>query len=207
MKTSPSCEKTVPLQKTGEQHNTEHTISLPTVQACVQRYNIAKDRLLEVNHWGELGGPFSANFTLTDGSGHVVHHKAREGDHIRIDLPGPGSKTGNGYDWVEIEKIEDRCTSSGNSAYVAIRVRPSGNPRDFNSRIAHFFAPTATSSFVVERVGNRIKASVYGRNEKPNKEHQEGLLDRLRNVVVAVSATLGFSKPQWQGLVKGLLKN
>ncbi len=206
MKTSPSCEKTVPLQETGEQHNTEHTISLPSVQACVQRYNIARERLLEVNHWGELGGPFSANFTLTDHAGHEVEHQAREGDHIRIDLPGPGSRTGHGYDWVEIEKIEDRCTRSGNSAYVAIRVRPSDNPAEHRGRIAHFFAPTATSSFVVERVGNRIKASVYGRNEKPNKGRQEGLLDKIRNVVVAVSATLGLSKPQWHGLVKGLLK-
>jgi len=201
----PSCEKTVPLQHTGGAHNTEFSMALPSVEECVERFKIARDRLLEVNHWHELGGPFSANFILTDRNGHVQHHKAREGDHIRIDLPGPGSKTGDGYDWVEIEKIEDRCTKSGNSAYVAIRVRPSSNPQDYDNKVAHFFGPTATSSFVVERVGSRIKASVYGRNEIPNVSSR-GFMDKVRNALVAVGATLGLSKPQWKGLVKGLLK-
>src|ERR1044072_7230188 len=96
--------RTVPPQHIGSKHNTEYTITCPTVEACIQRFNIAKERLLEVNHWHQLGGSLSANFTLTDRQGHVLHHKAEEGDHIRIDLPGPGSKDGNGYDWVEIEK-------------------------------------------------------------------------------------------------------
>lgn len=205
MRSEEAGNKTVPAQHTGSKHNTEYTITCPTVEACIQRFNIAKERLLEVNHWHELGGSLSANFRLTDRQGRVLYHKAEEGDHIRIDLPGPGSKDGNGYDWVEIEKIEDRSTKSGNCAYVAIRVRPSGNPQQPQGKVAHFYNPEATSSFVIERVGNSIKASVYGRNEKPN-EQPDDLLDKVRNWMVALTAAIGFSKPQWKALVKGLLK-
>jgi hypothetical protein len=202
--TSPE-KKIVPPQYTGQQTHTVYSVMLSTMEESRQRYQLARERLLDVNHWHDLAGPLSANFTLTDDTGHILDHKAREGDHIRIDLPAPGSKTGNGYDWVEIEKIEDKTTSSGKTAYVAIRVRPSGNPTQWNSKVAHFYDPAATSSFVVELSGKCVKASVYGRNEQPNTA-PDNLWDKLRNTFVAVSASLGLAKPQWKRLVKGLVQ-
>ncbi|GAA0552513.1 hypothetical protein [Chitinophaga japonensis] len=205
--TSTPNNKTVPQQRKGRHTHTAFSIVLPSAEESRQRYRQAKERLLDVNHWHELSGALSANFTLTDEEGQPVDHTAQEGDHIRIDLPDPGSIAGRGYDWVAIEKIEDKSTASGNTAYVAIRVRPAGHPQDLEGRgqTAHFFHPNATSSFVVEMTGKCVRASVYGRNEQPNKT-SSGLWDKLRNKVVAISALLGFSRPQWKGLVKGLLK-
>jgi hypothetical protein len=197
--------KTVPPQITGNQTHTAYTVMLSSFEESRQRFQEARERLLDVNHWHQLAGPLSANFTLTDDVGHILDHKAQEGDHIRIDLPAPGSKTGNGYDWVEIEKIEDKVTSSGKTAYVAIRVRPSGNPQQRSSKVAHFYDPAATSSFVVELSGKCVKASVYGRNEQPNTT-PSNFWDKLRNTLIAVTASLGFSKPQWKRLAKGLVK-
>lgn len=201
----PSNKKTVPQQHTGAATNTVFSIMLPSLEESKERYRLAKARLLDVNHWHDFAGSFSASFTLTDESGREVDHPAREGDHIRINLPGPGSKTGDGYDWVAIEQIEDKTTSSGKTAYAAIRVRPSVNPQQWQGKVAHFYDPAATSSFVVELNGRCVKASVYGRNEKPNTA-PSSFWDKVRNTLVAVSASLGLSKPQWKSLVKGFVK-
>jgi len=197
--------KTVPPQHKGFQTQTAFSIVLPSAEESRQRYRLAKERLLDVNRWHELSGALSANFTLTDDEGQVVDHKAQEGDHIRIDLPAPGSIAGRGYDWVAIEKIEDKSTASGNTAYVAIRVRPVEHPQDVRGKAAHFFDNSATSSFVVEMTGKCVRASVYGRNEQPNMS-PSSLWDKLRNLFIALTASLGLSKPQWKALVKGLLK-
>lgn len=197
--------KTVPQQHTGAETNTVFAVTLPNFEESRERYRLARERLLDVNHWHDFAGPLSASFTLTDDTGRELDHKAQKGDHIRINLPGPGSKTGNGYDWVAIEQIEDKTTSSGKSAYVAIRVRPSVNPQQWHGKVAHFYDPAATSSFVVELNGKSVKASVYGRNEQPNTE-APSLWDKVRNTVIAVSASLGLAKPQWKRLVKGLVR-
>jgi hypothetical protein len=196
---------TVPPQHTGAATNTVFSVMLPSLKESRERYYQAKSRLLDINRWHEFAGPLSANFTLTDDTGREVDHPAREGDHIRINLPGPGSKTGDGYDWVAIEQIEDKTTTSGKTAYAAIRVRPSVNPQQWHGKVAHFYDPSATSSFVVELSGRCVKASVYGRNEKPNTE-PPSFWDKMRNTLVAISASLGLSKPQWKSLVKGLVK-
>jgi hypothetical protein len=197
--------KTVPPQHTGAATNTAFSIMLSSLKESRERYYQAKARLLDVNHWHDFAGPLSASFTLTDDSGRELDHPAQEGDHIRINLPGPGSKTGDGYDWVAIEQIEDKTTSSGKTAYAAIRVRPSVNPQQWHGKVAHFYDPAATSSFVVELTGRCVRASVYGRNEKPNTA-PPGFWDKVRNTLIAISASLGLSKPQWKSLVKGLVK-
>lgn len=197
----------VPQQRSGFRTYTEHMVKLPTPEEARRRYERARDRLLEVNNWKRLCGPLSASFTLTDSSGNVRRHKkAAEGDHIRINLLGPGSQTGSGFDWVEIEKIEDKATPSGSTAYIAMRVRPSGNPKETPGKVAHFFQDNATSSFVVERSGSLLRASVYGRNEQPNTA-PEGLLDKVRNFFIAITASLGMARPQWKRLAKGLLRS
>lgn len=203
--TEDPAKKTVPPQHTGAATNTTFSIMLPTLEESQERYRLAKARLLDVNHWHDFAGPLSANFMLTDGNGRELDHPAQEGDHIRINLPGPGNKTGDGYDWVAIEQIEDKTTSSGKTAYAAIRVRPSVNPQQWDGKVAHFYDPSATSSFVVELNGRCVKASVYGRNEKPNTA-PASLWDKVRNTLVAISASLGLSKPHWKSLVKGLVR-
>ena len=79
------------------------------------------------------------------------------------------------------------------------------NPQTSNPNVAHFFAEGSTSTFTITREGNTVTAAIYDRNIEANEETKEPL-DKLRNAVVGLGAKHGFSKLQWQALVKAFLK-
>lgn len=193
----------IPEHATGAKSDNEAIIELPETEKAKQFFVIVKQRLLHVNNWHQLAGKATADFILTDAHGHEVNRPVQEGDHFKIDIPGPGPATGDGYDWVQVEKIEEINTPDIES--VAIRVRPATNPNNERADIAHFFTDEATSSFIVKREGNTVSAHVHGRNEKPNVI-AETVSDKARNTAIATGAVTGFSKLQWMSLVKGLIK-
>jgi len=195
----------VPDQQTGQQTNTEYAIVSESRENAQEIFKAAANRLLDVNHWEKLCGSMSADFKLTDQDGNEIERHAEKGDHFKIDIPGPGGVEGGGYDWVLIEKIEERIDCENDIESLAIRVRPASNPNTKGNEVAHFFNEQATSSFVVERRGVQVKAGVYGRNEKPNAVIKN-LVDKIRNAIIAVSAFAGISSSQWQNLSKGLLE-
>jgi len=131
---------------------------------------------------------------------------AQVGDYFKIDILGPGSESGDGYDWVQIEAIEDHSNASVKKESFGIRVRPAPNPeKDSNDKeTAHFFKDEATSNFIIERNGRTVSAEVHGRNEKPNTTAHKSL-DKIRNTVIGSSAILGLSHIQWKKLVKGII--
>jgi len=192
----------VPDSHTGASSNNEHSIVESDLESAKQLFQLARIRLLNVNGWHQLSGVASAVFQLTDETGKQVDRPAKLGDHFKIDIPGPGSITGEGDDWVQIEAIEEKSTD--NSEVIAIRVRPTSNPQNSKADVAHFFSDEASSTFSVMRNGTTVTAAVYGRNEKPNL-NADSLLDKLRNAVVGASAIAGMNKPQWKSLVIGLL--
>jgi hypothetical protein len=192
-------EELIPPQKDGIQTNTESTAELETEAAAKAFFDTARDRLLSVNRWHEFAGKATADFQLTDPQGNAVNRAPRKGDFFRINIPAPGNATGDGFDWVRIEDIEEKADM------LAIRVRPASNPQNEDPSIAHFFSGEATSSFMVRREGNKVLAGVYGRNEKPNTE-TESLKDKIRNAAIATGAIGGFAKLQWKSLVNGLLE-
>ena len=112
-------------------------------------------------------------------------------------VQGPGSSKGDGDDWVRIEEINQKNC-------VSICVRPAANPLDKNEDVAHFFSDEASSSFIVKRDSAKVIAGVYGRNQKPNTD-TAGLVNKIRNAIVAAGAITGFSKIQWKNLVDGLV--
>ena len=193
----------IPDQQTGAESNTENVTELSSEEEASRFFEDVKQRLLRVNDWHEISGALTADFQLTDAQGTDVFRPAQQGDHFRIDIPGPGTVTGEGYDWVQIEKLEEG--NEPGSQMVAIRVRPATNPNNERNDVAHFFSEEATSSFIVKREGTKITAGVYGRNEKPNT-HTETVVDKARNTAVATGATGGFAKLQWKSLVTALLK-
>jgi hypothetical protein len=195
---------TVPTQKSGTKKDIENTINTGDVNDARKLFYIARNRLLDINHWGQLCGKASAKFTLTDSSGNEVTRTAEQGDFFKIDLPAPGSAEGKGYDWVHIEAIEEMIDPNGPKEQIVVRVRPTSHPKEKGENVAHFFKEDSTSSFVVERDQTTVKAAVYGRNEIPNTT-TSNLIDKVRNTVVAITAILGFSNVQWNSLTKGLL--
>ena len=156
-----------------------------------------------IHNWGKIAGKLSADFQLTDNKGNEADRPAQKTDHFRIDIPGPGSKAGEGYDWARVEDIKE--VNNGDVDSIAIVVRPAANPQTQNPNVAHFFSEKSTSTFVVTREANKITASIYDRNIEANEETEEPL-DKLRNAMVGLTAKHGFSKLQWQALADALIK-
>lgn len=194
----------VPDQHSGAESNTTETLQLASGQDARRFFEIVSNRLMDVNSWDELAGQATANFRLFDRDGHPVSRLVREGDYVRIDIPGPGPSSGEGYDWVRVESIES--IKQKEKEALMILVHPSNSPVNEKPGVAHFFSDEASSSFLVSRTGKEITAAVYGRNEKPNTE-TSGIVDKTRNALVATAAIGGFAKMQWSLLVKGLLKD
>lgn len=197
-------EKIVPSQQEGGKKDIVHRVTANDLDDARKLFFIARNRLLEVNCWDQLAGMASAKFVLTDDHGNEIDRTAEKGDYLKIDLPGPGSVEGEGFDWVYIEAVEDKSDSTGPYESIAIRVRPCSNPKMKGENVAHFFDDSATSSFVVERVNKEVTAAVYGRNEVPNTSTSK-VVDKIRNAVVGTTAIAGLSNAQWKSLVKGLI--
>ena len=193
----------IPNNDSGVQTNTESSEELKTDKEAEDLYKTACQRLVEINNWQNIAGKATASFQLTDKSGKEVDRVAQKGDHFKIDIPGPGSFSGEGFDWVQIEAIENGHNEG--SQWTAIKVRPATNPRNENKDVAHFFSEETTSTFMVRKEGNKVIAGVYGRNEKPNTE-TETQIDKIRNTAIAAGAITGLSKIQWKSLVNGLVK-
>jgi len=195
----------IPKQLQGESSDIEDHVETSTPRQAHSTFVDASRRLLNINQWQELSGPLSAVFHLTDEHGLEVDRVARAGDYLRINIPGPGTTTGEGYDWVRIESIDGKPDPAGDHESLIVRVRPAPSPVNAEPDVAHFFDDAATSTFMIERYGLRVVASVHGRNELPNK-NVERTTDKLRNTVVANAATSGMAAYQWGLLTKGILK-
>ncbi|MGK6351468.1 hypothetical protein [Parapedobacter sp. DT-150] len=194
----------VPPQRTGKQVDLDSQITLPDEDRARDFFALAKRRLFDVSHWYEIAEMPMSTFVLTDEyGGEAVKSRPKEGDHIRIDIPGPGPSVGDGYDWVQVEDITEAETLEGEQC--AMTLRPTANPLKLNDDTAHFFQDVASSTLIVERRGNEVIARYHGRNEVINTD-TDSALDNARNAMVGAGAKLGLSYPQWKSLVAGLVK-
>ena len=192
----------IPQQREGRSIDVEESVGLNSPEEAAAFFDTVCSRLLDVNKWRDIAGKISADFKLVDRKGHEIDSRAKEGDFIRVDIPGPGPKAGDGYDWVEVEQIEN--IANGESRNLSLRVRPASSPLNDTPDIAHFYSPESTSTFTVTLQGNQIKAGVYDRNTKPNTS-SDSLQDKVRDTAVGAAAVTAFSKIQWTNLAKGLL--
>jgi hypothetical protein len=190
----------VPQQKKGSKSDFSHSVTAQNGDDGSQLYEKAKQNLLDINNWHVISGKLSARFFLTDPFGKEVQRLPLQGDYIKIHLP---SSSDDKFDWVRIESIEERKIADDAST-ISMRVRPSDPPKK-QEETEHFFSKEATSSFVVERKGNKVNASVHGRNELPNTSEPEGVFKKVRNAAIAIAAIAGFNMPQWKGLAKGIV--
>lgn len=194
----------IPKQFTGTETGATSKVKLDNRHQALLRFQAARERLLDINNWQKLCGPGSAEFTLTDNDGNVIQNsKPKVGNLIRIKLPAPPNKEGDGYDWVRIEEFEDNRTLISDSEIVGFRVRPVENPKNKTGNSAHFYTDAATSTFLVIRYSHSVFAIERGKNEIPNDSRL--WLTNLRNKLVAFFASIGFSKPQWEKLTDGIL--
>ena len=191
----------IPDQQEGSKIDVEESRNFETINDATAFFEVACRRLLNINLWGEISG--LSSFQLFDEHGNEVHREGIQGDYIRIDIPGPGTQSGEGFDWVRIEEIIQH--QDAEEELLAVKVRPSVKPMAENTSPAHFLKAEATSTFIVRRLQMVVKAEEHGRNEMANTD-TESILDNARNLFVGGAAKLGFSYPQWKLLVKGIME-
>jgi hypothetical protein len=161
----------IPRHESGFSLEAEKPVTLSTDEEAKSFFQIAKQRLLHVNKWKNIAGILSAEFQLTDSSGAAVEGEVKEGFYFQIDIPGPGPAGGEGYDWVQVEKISEQTGTDKES--IVIRVRPASNPIENKNHVDHFYSEESTSNFTIVRDGKTITATIYDRNIKPNVEGEE----------------------------------
>ena len=194
----------VPPQFTGQEIEVEAKQELKSEADAENLYNAAKKKLLEVNSWNKIAGVLTAQFQIINDKGKEVKREVKKGDFLRIDIPGPGSNEGDGYDWVFVEELNE--INNGTVQSVGFRVRPDKNPFGEKNETAHFYSKEATSSFIITRENAKVFSWIIDRNLLPNTE-PGSLVDKIRDVAVGISAIAKFSKVQWQGLADGLINN
>ena len=194
----------IPTQFAGQEIEVEATKELKDEAEAKSVYNVAKKKLLDVNNWKKIAGTITAQFQIINEKGEEVTRYVKKGDYLRINIPGPGSKEGDGYDWVLVEELKEINMESLQS--VGFRVRPNENPFGEKNETSHFYSKEATSSFIICRENSQLISRIVDRNLLPNTE-SGSLVDKVRDVVVGVSAIAGLSKLQWQQLANGLIKN
>ena len=200
----PYIEALLPPQVKGAATLTTGQVQVAGEEDAKYIFERTVERLLDVNQWSEYCTSL-ASFQLVDEEGEPLQGRADIGDFIRIDLPGPGTREGEGYDWVQVEKIEYPGIPSTGTLFL-LQVRPSRNPCNKNSTVtAHFLEAGATSTFIAAREGETVSVTVFGRNEVPNTA-MPGTLDKWRNAAVGSIGAIGLSKLQWKALTKGLLE-
>jgi len=195
-------ENTCSSQSNGADIKAENVIELPDADRAKTAFQEAKQRLLNVNRWQELTGSFFANFQLTDQQGQPLSGAVEKGNLFKIDIPGPGTNDGDGFDWVYVEELTQH--SQPDTENISVVVRPCSSPDTQNEAVSHFYGSESTSTFSLTRENNKVTAAIYDKNVKPNTD-TESTLDQIRNSIVGTTAIMIFSKIQWKRLTQGLL--
>src|SRR5690554_3945843 len=196
-------QQSIPPQREGKQLDLKAKTSFANENEAKEFYLTAKSRLLRAFEWYNIAKIPAATFILTDLEGNELLREMRENDFLQIDIPGPGISSGSGYDWVCVDKIVEGMTKEGE--YCSITLRPTSNPKHQDEEVAHFFKSMATSTLLVKREILDVIAEYHGRNEVVNAETAK-FTDKIRNIVVGLSAKLGLSFSQWESLIDGLVE-
>src|SRR6476646_1484964 len=145
----------IPEQKEGKHNDLSESRSFPSNAAAADFFDLVASRLLQPGRWSALAGSGSAIFELVDQRGTPLARVPQKGDYLRIDLPGPGSVSGEGYDWVRVDEIERKGDAASPGSLLAMRVVACGNPTSTKQdAAAHFFQEGASSTFELLRENN-----------------------------------------------------
>ncbi|MBC7388318.1 MAG: hypothetical protein H7329_03830 [Opitutaceae bacterium] len=189
----------------GEVKDFKFSYTAATKEEALKVFEIACQRLIEIHNWDKRADKISAKFVLTNKSGFEVLREPKEGDYIRIDIPGPGTKAGDGYDWVQVETIIFSDPYKMDVKFFGFKAIPATNPQNDKGVTAHFLSDQETSSFIISLNDKTIYSEIHDKNEAPNAGASH-LIDKVRNLGVAAGAIFGIVNMQWNLLAKGLLK-
>lgn len=194
---------TIPEQFTGKSLDYQKSVEFTSGAEADHFFIAARHKLMDVNNWHHITKGLSAVFSVTDENGRQVHKLIEKDDFIKIDIPGPGLPSSDGYDWVRVENMEEEHFP--NLKRLILTLRPCADPTNpgTDKDTAHFFKNVATSSILIEQKGHEVYLRYAGRNEVINMENESNL-DKIRNFIIGLGAKMGASFPQWKALIDGL---
>lgn len=197
-------ETLIPFQTEGKHNDLESKKEYPSAEEARAKFQKSAAKLFDVNGWQVYSHDKLSEFCVVDEKGQRQDRPVQKGDYLRIDLPGPGSSSGDGYDWVRVEQLVEHYADEEYEA-AGFTVRAASNPCNADPDTAHFFKASATSTFMVERQGSTIVAEYHGRNEVINTEESRGVADKVRNTLVGAGAKAGLSEVKWQDLINSFI--
>ncbi len=194
----------IPAQLKGDFHNIVSMQCANTVDIAVKDFEELQLRLKSVNEWDSFSAKIKAKFFIIDPKTNQTTSELKVGNLVKIDIPGPGSPSGSGYDWTEIIDVQNGIENQ-NCPFFAFTLRPCPAPDSDDETVAHFYNKESTNTFIVRRMGTCVYAEVHGRNQIENTSDAP-LLDIVRNKAVAIGSKFGIGSLNWMGFASALLE-
>ena len=193
----------IPAQLKGGCHDIVSMHCANTVDKAKANYKELQRRLVAVNEWHTFSEKIKAEFILVTPINDQPTDELKVGNLIKIDIPGPGSPSGSGFDWTEISKVE--TDDDEEFPYFAFTLKPCPAPDTKDDTVAHFYSKESSNTFIIRRIGTCIYVEVHGRNEIENTSDAP-LLDIVRNKAVAIGSKFGIGSLNWMGFASALLE-
>lgn len=96
---------------------------------CLTIFDTACVRLLDPGHRAALAGNEKEIFVLFDQHGENPNRLLQVGEFLRVDLPGPGTSVGEGFDWMQVTKLDKQRNEDGTEEFLVITMHPSHPPK------------------------------------------------------------------------------
>jgi len=190
----------IPINKKGSQNDVSAFLNCDTEMEAFDHFKKLSYNLLKINDWSVNARKNPAEFFIYNKD---KSQSARENDLVKIKIPAPTNKQGNGFDWVIVRKIQLIEDTHYNA--IMLQMKPHSCPENLNGRTAHFYKDDATTTFILSKNENIIQLSIHGRNEIPNTKNV-GFIDACRNFFVANGGIFGGSKLQWKDFADDFIK-
>ena len=100
-------DEATPNNEKGKFVDEEESVIENSEEEAIVTFNRACARLLNPPVWQQLTSGINASFAISLPGQEKVERLLQQGDYVSVDIPGPGSAAGEGYDWVKVETIEE----------------------------------------------------------------------------------------------------
>ncbi len=193
----------IPQNLKGNSHDVVSMKCVDTLESADSYFKTVVERLISVKDWCSYSDKVKTKFVIINSDTAQETNEFDTGNMIRIEIPGPGTASGKGYDWT---KIIDITTNKDDAElpFFAMTLKPCSPPNANNEVIAHFYKEKSSNTFVIRRIGDCIYAEVHGRNETINISDVP-LLDSIRNIGINMGTKIGLGGLNWLALTEGLL--
>lgn len=193
----------LPVNIIGSENNAVSFFDCSSETEAFERFRKFSQKLLDVNGWNQFAGKNPTEFYL-HGKENKEGTAVQLNDLVKIKMPAPKNKLGNGFDWVMVNKIE--VIDQTEEKVFLLQMRPHSCAESGSGSIAHFYTEDASNTFILSKKNKVIQFSIHGRNELANTS-KVGWIHSLRNFFVASGGIFGGSKVQWQDFTEEFLKN